>query len=154
MHMRKPCACAPTTRILPSMGARGMTGAVRGTAREGARTRPNGRIVFFCCSSGWSSSTSSPDYFLQPRWMLGGKGDFRKIGGYAHAGVHAGADRRWCWCWPGHAAPLADRASWWPSSSVHYLLDYSKIHYSRGVHIDTQPRGSGACTGSTRSRTS
>jgi len=23
---------------------------------------------------------------------------------------------------------------------VHYLLDYSKIHYSRGVHVDTQPR--------------
>ena len=23
---------------------------------------------------------------------------------------------------------------------VHYLLDYSKIHYSRGVHVDTAPR--------------
>ena len=23
---------------------------------------------------------------------------------------------------------------------VHYLLDYSKIHYSKGVHVDTQPR--------------
>ena len=29
------------------------------------------------------------DYLLQPRWMLYGKGDLRKPGGYAHAGVHA-----------------------------------------------------------------
>jgi hypothetical protein len=29
------------------------------------------------------------DYLLQPGWVLGGKGDMRKIGGYVHAGVHA-----------------------------------------------------------------
>ena len=23
---------------------------------------------------------------------------------------------------------------------VHYALDYTKIHYSRGVHVDTSPR--------------
>jgi len=23
---------------------------------------------------------------------------------------------------------------------VHYALDFAKIHYSRGVHVDTQPR--------------
>jgi hypothetical protein len=29
------------------------------------------------------------DYLLQPGWVLGGKGDMRKSGGYVHAGVHA-----------------------------------------------------------------
>ena len=29
------------------------------------------------------------DYLLQPGWVLKGKGDFRRPGGYAHAGVHA-----------------------------------------------------------------
>ena len=29
------------------------------------------------------------DYLLQPGWMLHGKGDLRKPGGYAHAGMHA-----------------------------------------------------------------
>ena len=28
------------------------------------------------------------DYFLQPGWMLAGKGNFAMPGGYAHAGVH------------------------------------------------------------------
>jgi hypothetical protein len=23
---------------------------------------------------------------------------------------------------------------------IHYILDYAKIHYSRGVHVDTSPR--------------
>lgn len=78
------------------------------------------------------------DYFMQPGWMLAGKGDFRQPGGYAHAGVHAGlslvvlllAGTPWAALFGLVAAEFV----------VHYLLDYSKIHYSRGVHVDTQPR--------------
>ena len=29
------------------------------------------------------------DYLLQPGWVIKGKGDFRRPGGYVHAGVHA-----------------------------------------------------------------
>ncbi|MGH0282594.1 hypothetical protein [Sinorhizobium meliloti] len=29
------------------------------------------------------------DYVLQPPWILRGKGNFRMIGGYVHAGGHA-----------------------------------------------------------------
>lgn len=77
------------------------------------------------------------DYFLQPGWMLAGKGDFRKPGGYAHAGLHAALT--------GVVLLLADV----PVQTlallviaefvVHYVLDYSKISYSRGVHADTNP---------------
>ena len=29
------------------------------------------------------------DYLLQPKWVLGGKGDMMRLGGYVHAGIHA-----------------------------------------------------------------
>lgn len=78
------------------------------------------------------------DYFLQPGWMLGGKGDWRKPGGYVHAGIHAGlsglvllvAGTPWPWL---IGLMLAEFI-------VHYGLDYAKIHYSAGVHVDTRPR--------------
>ncbi|WP_055046938.1 DUF3307 domain-containing protein [Devosia sp. A16] len=94
--------------------------------------------LFFLLFIGLELKHYIADYFLQPGWMLGGKGDFRKPGGYAHAGVHAaltalvlllaGTPLSWL-----AAIVLAEFV-------VHYLLDYSKIHYSRGVHVDTQPR--------------
>jgi len=78
------------------------------------------------------------DYFLQPGWMLSGKGDFRQIGGYAHAGAHA--------VLTGVVLLIAQVPPGWIAAImaaefvVHYLLDYAKIAYSRGVHVDTQPR--------------
>ncbi|MBN9053789.1 MAG: DUF3307 domain-containing protein, partial [Rhizobiales bacterium] len=45
--------------------------------------------LFFLLFIGLELKHYIADYFLQPGWMLGGKGDFRKTGGYAHAGVHA-----------------------------------------------------------------
>ena len=78
------------------------------------------------------------DYFLQPGWMLSGKGDFRQAGGYAHAGVHAALTAV--------VLVLVGTPLPWLAGIVvaefvvHYLLDYSKIVYSRGVHVDTQPR--------------
>jgi hypothetical protein len=78
------------------------------------------------------------DYFLQPGWVLAGKGDLRQPGGYAHAGLHAGLS--------GLVLVLAGTP--WPAlvglvaaeAVVHYGLDYAKIHYSMGVHVDSRPR--------------
>jgi len=94
--------------------------------------------LFFLLFVGLELKHYIADYFLQPGWMLGGKGDFRKAGGYAHAGVHAALTAL--------VLLLAGTPLPWLAGIVaaefviHYLLDYSKIHYSRGVHVDTQPR--------------
>lgn len=94
--------------------------------------------LFFLLFIGLELKHYIADYFLQPGWMLSGKGDFRQPGGYAHAGVHAGLTAL--------VLLLAGTPPVWlvaivaAEFVVHYLLDYSKIHYSRGVHVDTQPR--------------
>jgi hypothetical protein len=78
------------------------------------------------------------DYFLQPAWMLVGKGDLRHPGGYAHAGVHAALSAVVLLI-AGTPLPILAAlvvGEW----VVHYVLDFSKIHYSRGVHVDTSPR--------------
>jgi hypothetical protein len=78
------------------------------------------------------------DYFLQPAWILVGKGDIRHPGGYAHAGIHAVLSGVVLLI-AGTPLPLLAGlvvAEW----VVHYILDYAKIHYSRGVHVDTSPR--------------
>ena len=77
------------------------------------------------------------DYLLQPGWILAGKGDFRKPGGYAHAGVHA-ALTALLLVTLGTPPPLA-AAIFAVEFVIHYALDYSKIMYSRGVHVDRQP---------------
>lgn len=78
------------------------------------------------------------DYFLQPGWMLAGKGDLGEPGGYAHAGIHAGLS--------GVVLILAG-LDWTILLAliagefvIHYLLDFAKIRYSRGVHVDTDPQ--------------
>ena len=78
------------------------------------------------------------DYFLQPAWILVGKGDIRHPGGYAHAGIHAVLSGVVLLI-AGTPLPILAGlvvAEW----VVHYILDYAKIHYSRGVHVDTSPR--------------
>lgn len=78
------------------------------------------------------------DYFLQPKWILVGKGDFTKPGGYAHAGIHALLTAVVLLL----ASTPLDVLGWIVVVEfvVHYLLDYSKIAYSRGTHVDTNPR--------------
>jgi hypothetical protein len=94
--------------------------------------------LFFLLFIGLELKHYIADYFLQPGWVLSGKGDFRQPGGYAHAGVHAALTAV--------LLVLAGTPLLWLAGIVvgefvvHYLLDYSKIHYSRGVHVDTQPR--------------
>jgi hypothetical protein len=94
--------------------------------------------LFFLLFIGLELKHYIADYFLQPGWMLGGKGDFRQLGGYAHAGVHSGLTAV--------VLLIAGTPLDWLAGIVvgefvvHYLLDYSKIQYSRGVHVDSQPR--------------
>lgn len=77
------------------------------------------------------------DYFLQPSWIIAGKGDFRQPGGYAHAGIHA-ALTGVVLLVAGAALPLIGLIVL-GEFVVHYLLDYGKIRYSAGVHITNKP---------------
>lgn len=94
--------------------------------------------IFFGLLIGLEIKHYIADYFLQPGWMLGGKGDLRHPGGYAHAGIHAGFSfivLLACGTPLGLAALLLVA-----EFVVHYTLDYAKIHYSKGVHVDSRPR--------------
>ncbi len=93
--------------------------------------------LFFVLFIGLELKHYIADYFMQPGWILAGKGNLRHPGGYAHAGIHAGL------------TGLVLLVAQTPVEMlllivlgefvVHYLLDFSKIQYSRGVHMDTHP---------------
>jgi hypothetical protein len=94
--------------------------------------------LFFILFIGLEVKHYVADYFLQPAWMLVGKGDFRHPGGYAHAAVHAGLSALVLFA-AGTPLPVLAAlvvAEW----VIHYALDYSKIQYSKGVHVDSNPR--------------
>jgi hypothetical protein len=95
-------------------------------------------LLFFILLVGFEIKHYVADYFLQPAWMLGGKGSLRHPGGYAHAGVHVGLSAIVLLVagTPAMTMGLLLAAEY----LIHYALDYSKIHYSRGVHVDTNPR--------------
>ena len=93
--------------------------------------------VFFGLLVGFEIKHFIADYLLQPGWILAGKGDFRKPGGYAHAGIHAGFSvvLMLLFGTPSGLAVALGTAE----LVVHYALDYSKVQYSKGVHADTAP---------------
>ena len=95
-------------------------------------------LLFFILFIGLEVKHYVADYFLQPAWMLGGKGDFRHPGGYAHAAVHVVLSGVVLLVAGTPVATLALLLA--AEYVVHYALDFSKIHYSRGVHVDTNPR--------------
>jgi hypothetical protein len=78
------------------------------------------------------------DYFLQPGWILAGKGDVRQPGGYVHASIHAALSLLVLLAF-GTPIGLAI-ALFAIEFIVHYALDYAKIHYSRGAPLATEPR--------------
>jgi len=95
-------------------------------------------ILFFVLLIGLEVKHYIADYFLQPAWMLVGKGDWRHPGGYAHAGLHAALSGVVLLI---AATPLPIVAALVVAEWViHYALDYSKILYSRGVRADSDPR--------------
>jgi len=77
------------------------------------------------------------DYLLQPGWILAGKGNIFHPGGYAHAGIHAALSLVLLLA---VGTPLGLAAALFAGEFVvHYALDYSKIQYSKGVHVDNKP---------------
>lgn len=94
--------------------------------------------LFFILFIGLEAKHYIADYFLQPAWMLAGKGSLRHPGGYAHAGVHA-VFSVLVLLLAGTPLPLLALLVT-VEYAVHYGLDYAKIHYSRGVHLDSEPR--------------
>ena len=94
--------------------------------------------VFFGLLIGLEIKHYVADYFLQPGWMLGGQGDIFQPGGYAHAGIHAGLSLLvLLLC----GTPLGLAVALFAAEFVvHYALDYAKIHYSMGIHVDRRPR--------------
>ncbi len=94
--------------------------------------------LFFLLFLGLELKHYIADYFLQPAWILNGKGNLRQWGGYAHAALHA--------LLTALVLLLATTPLPWLAALalaefvVHYVLDFAKIAYSRGVHVDSQPR--------------
>ncbi len=78
------------------------------------------------------------DYFVQPAWMLAGKGDIFQPGGYAHAALHAGLTLVVLLAL-GTAAPLAV-ALCAAEFVLHYGLDYAKARYSADIDMQRRPR--------------
>lgn len=94
--------------------------------------------IFFGLLLGLEIKHCIADYFLQPGWMLAGKGDIRQPGGYAHAAIHAALSLLvllLCGTPVGLAAALFAA-----EFVIHYGLDYAKIRYSVGVPIEREPR--------------
>ena len=90
--------------------------------------------LFFGLLLGFEIKHFIADYLLQPKWLLEGKGDLRKPGGYAHAAVHGVFSLLVLIVF---GTPLWLAAALFVAECVvHYVLDYAKIHYSRGVDIE------------------
>lgn len=94
--------------------------------------------MFFGLMIGLELKHYVADYFLQPGWMLAGKGNVFQAGGYAHAGIHAGLSL-FVLLAVGTSIGLA-LALAAAEFVLHYALDYAKIHYSGGAQADSRPR--------------
>ena len=68
------------------------------------------------------------DYLLQPGWMLRGKGDMRRAGGYVHAGIHAAGSLPALFMIGLGTAQLAEFLA--VEFAVHYTIDFSKAALS------------------------
>lgn len=77
------------------------------------------------------------DYVLQAGWMVRGKGDLTKLGGYAHAGVHVAGSLIVLAILRTPVAVIAALLA--AEFVIHYALDYAKISYSRGVSDEENP---------------
>lgn len=73
------------------------------------------------------------DYLWQPGWMLAGKGDVTRLGGYAHAATHAVCSL------PALAvaglAPTTMAAFMAAEFAAHYAIDHGKAALSRRSHV-------------------
>lgn len=78
------------------------------------------------------------DYVLQTGWMISQKGNFLATGGYAHAGLHAVLSAIVLLI---ARVPLPALATISLAEFVvHYLVDFAKVYYGRGVDPDENPQ--------------
>ena len=90
--------------------------------------------IFFGLLIGLELKHFIADYLMQPSWILGGKGDVMKLGGYVHAGIHGVFSVVLLLIF---STPLwLVGALFVVECVIHYVLDFAKIHYSRGVDIE------------------
>ena len=74
------------------------------------------------------------DYVLQAGWMIAQKGNVLAAGGYAHAGLHAVLSAIVLLIARVPLPALAAIAA--AEFVVHYLVDFAKVYYGRGVDPD------------------
>jgi hypothetical protein len=72
------------------------------------------------------------DYLLQSAWIIRGKGDLRKAGGYVHAGLHACGSLPVLYFGGLSEVGIAGVAA--AEFVIHYLIDYVKA-----VHAHLRP---------------
>ena len=90
--------------------------------------------IFFGLLIGLEIKHFIADYLMQPSWILGGKGDVTKLGGYVHAAIHG--------IFSVVILLIFGTPLWLVGTLfviecvIHYVLDFAKIHYSRGVDIE------------------
>jgi len=106
-----------------------------GTAPRDGKTLANYALLLML---GFEIKHYFADYALQFQWMIGGKGNFARIGGYAHAGVHVLGTLA-VFALLGVAAGLAAALIVF-EFVVHYLLDFSKAHFGDHISAAEQPR--------------
>jgi hypothetical protein len=108
--------------------------------------------LFFILFVGLEIKHCIADYFLQPAWMLVGKGDLRHPGGYAHAGVHAGLSAIVLLV---AGTPLPVLLALVAAEASSTTCSTSPRSTIRGASMSMAARAaSGPCTGSTSSPTS
>lgn len=77
------------------------------------------------------------DFLWQTPWMIEGKGDVRRLGGYAHAGLHALLTAIVLWSF--------NQKGWLVLAviefGVHYLIDWWKVRVGRRLALTPADRG-------------
>lgn len=69
------------------------------------------------------------DYMLQPGWMIGGKGDLARPGGYVHAGIHAIATMPILWISTPNLIWVVVVGG--GEFVIHFVIDHSKAVHGR-----------------------
>jgi Protein of unknown function (DUF3307) len=90
--------------------------------------------IFFGLLLGFEVKHFIADYLMQPGWILGGKGDMSKLGGYVHAAIHGVFSVIVLLIF---STPLWLIGTLFVAECiVHYVLDFAKIRYSQGIDIE------------------
>lgn len=78
------------------------------------------------------------DYLLQFDWMVAEKGDMRRLGGYAHAGMHVLGSGIVLLLAQVQIALIVVLLI--GEFVIHFALDFGKVYYSKDVTLDESPQ--------------